>query len=168
MPASLAIPELDWGYQDMWPMLMWKLAPNGFTLLFEDMTTLPFDRVMVEERRPDHIKLRFAGVKAAKRLKDPTRGKERATVSELQGKYTALVACTLWHFVRFKQLGADDSVTLTPYDRDAVPSDKVLLMSGYSQGIEWRWVSHEESRRMTAWYRENEQPGAFVREKTNL
>ena len=164
----MKLPEIAWGYPEVFTILAWKLAPFGFVMSMSDLTTLPFDRVLVEDRKPDKLTLSFLGVKKAKALMRPERGTERATISELQGKYLKYVTCTLWHFARRHQLGKTDSVVLTEYDRQCVPGDHQLMAAGHAQGVEWRFTPNAEAVKLAAWYKEHEDPAAFVTEKTQL
>lgn len=168
MPAALKLPEIAWGWPEIAVILIWRLAPDGFVMDIADMTTLPHDRVLVEDRKPDRLTLGFVAVKKAKKLMRPERGNEKATVSELQGRWMKIGICTLWHFARAKKLGRTDTVVLTEYDRHAVPGDKQLMATGHAHGVEWRFMPRAEAAKCAAWYRENEHESAFVTERTNL
>jgi hypothetical protein len=168
MAAALRLPEINWGWPEIAVILIWKLAPNGFVMLTEDMTSLPFDRVLVEDRQPDKLTLGFVAVRKAKALTRPERGSEKASVSELQGRWMKIGICTLWHFARAHKLGRRDMITLTEQDRQAVPADRQLMASGHAHGVEWRFIRKLEAAKLAAWYRDNEHESAFVTEKTAL
>lgn len=160
--------EIAWDWPEIAVILAWRLAPNGFVMVHEDLLTLPFDRVFITERKPERITLSFMGVKAAKRLMAPERGTERATVSELQGRWQKIAVCTLWHFARLKKLGPKDSVTLTEWDRHAVPGDQQWMAAGHPMGVEWRFMHRLEAARLAKQYRDHEDPRNFMVEKTSL
>jgi hypothetical protein len=158
----MRVPEINWDWAEISVILAWKIAPEGFVMQHEDLVTLPFDRVFVTARRPAHLTLSFVGVKAAKRLMVAERGTERATVSELQGKWQKIAVCMLWHFARLKKLGPKDSVTLTYQDKDAVPANLQWMAAGHPFGVEWRFMPRAEAARLARWYRDNEDPRAFL------
>jgi hypothetical protein len=164
--SKLRKPELPWD----WPMiavtLIWKIAPNGFVLLQEDMISLPTDRVLREYRDSEKIVLSFIGVQHAKRLSEPQLGEHRATVSELQGSWMKIAVVTCWHFARLGKLGKNDSIALTEYDRAAVPGHLQLMASGHAQGVEWRFLPTREARAIQDWDFDNE--GILIKEKTQL
>jgi len=160
------LPEIAWGWPEIAVILAWRLAPNGYVILKEDLISLPTDRVLMEERKPERLTLAFIPIARAVRLMDKARGTQAATTSELQGRWQKIAVTTAWHFARRRMLGKFDSITLTEYDRQAVPSDLTLMASGHSQGVEWRFLPHAEAARLAAWDREHE--GIMVQEKTQL
>lgn len=158
--------EIAWDWPEIAVILAWKLAPNGYVILREDLFTLPTDRVLLEDRREDALVLSFIGVKAAKKLTLQKRGVDTTTVSELQGRWQKIAITTLWHFARAGKLGRADSITLTEQDRAAVPGDCLLMASGHSQGVEWRFIPRALCKRQEDWDRENE--GMMIREQAQL
>jgi hypothetical protein len=161
-----AKPELAWGWPEIAVTMIWKIAPNGFVIHKEDMFSLPTDRVLREYRDSEKIVLSFIGIQHAKRLSAPELGEHRATVSELQGRWMKIATVTAWHFARRQLLGRSDSITLTEYDRAAVPGHLQLMASGHAEGIEWRFLPRREAQSIEAWDRENE--GILVQERTQL
>lgn len=164
--AKIKLPELAWGWPEIAVILTWKLAPNGFVLLMEDLVSLPTDRVLLEDRRPDRIVLSFISVQSALERSRPERGENRATVSELQGRWQKHAVCIAWHFARKGKLGRKDSITLTEYDRAAVPGHLQLMATGHALGVEWRFLPNEEAKKIQDWDRDNE--GMLIKEKTQL
>jgi hypothetical protein len=161
-----AKPELAWGWPEIAVVMIWKIAPNGFVILKEDMISLPTDRVLREYRDSEKIVLSFIGVKHAKRLSAAELGEHRATVSELQGRWQKIAVVAAWHFARLHKLGKNDSITLTEYDRAAVPGHLQLMASGHAQGVEWRFLPLREAKAIQDWDRDNE--GILIKEKTQL
>lgn len=168
MDSRIKLPEISWDWPEIAVILAWKIAPEGFVMVTEDMVTLPFDRVFVTERKPERLTLSFVGVKAAKRLTRAERGTERATISELQGRWQKIAVCMLWHFARLGLLPRTDSVTLTYQDKDSVPANLQWMAAGHPLGVEWRFMPRQEAARLAKHYRENEDPRAFIVEKTAL
>jgi hypothetical protein len=164
--AKAKKPELAWGWPEIAVTMIWKLAPNGFVILMEDMLSLPTDRVLREYRDREKITLQFIGVAQAKRLSGPELGENRATVSELQGRWMKIAVVSAWHFARLKKLGKHDAVTLTEYDRAAVPGHLQLMASGHAQGVEWRFLPTREAKAIQDWDFDNE--GILIKEKTQL
>jgi hypothetical protein len=159
-------PELAWGWPEIAVTMIWKLAPNGFVIFKEDMISLPTDRVLREYRDSEKITLQFISVTHAKRLSSAELGENRATVSELQGRWMKIAVVTAWHFARLKKLGKSDSITLTEYDRAAVPGHLQLMASGHAQGVEWRFLPTREAKAIQDWDFDNE--GILIKEKTQL
>lgn len=164
----MRLPEISWDWPEISVILAWKLAPNGFVMVHEDLVTLPFDRVLVETRRPTFITLSFVGVKAAKKLTAKERGTERAIITEMQGRWQKIGICMCWHFARLGKLGPKDSVTLTEQDKQAVPGHLQWMAAGHPLGVEWRFMHRLEAARLARWYKDNEDPSAFIVERTRL
>ena len=160
------LPEIAWGWPEIAVILAWRLAPNGFVILKEDMISLPTDRVLMEERKPDRLTLAFIPVARAVRLMDKARGTQAATTSELQGRWQKIAVVTAWHFARKRQLGKHDSITLTHQDQAAVPANLTLMASGHSQGVEWQFMPHAQAAKLAAWDKDNE--GMLIQAKTQL
>jgi hypothetical protein len=158
--------EIAWGWPEIAVVLIWKIAPNGFVMAVEDLVTLPRERVLVEERKPDSITLSFVTLATAKKLMAAERGEERATLSELQGRWQKIAICTAWHFARLGKLGRKDSIVLTEQDRQAVPGHLKLMASGHADGIEFRFLPRAEAEAIAKWDLDNE--GIMIREKTQL
>ena len=87
-------------------------------------------------------------------------------MSELQGRWQKIAVVACWHFARRGKLGRKDSITLTEFDRAAVPGHLQLMASGHAQGVEWRFLPRSEAEALAAWDAENE--GIMVKEKTQL
>jgi hypothetical protein len=130
------VSELQWGWPEIAVVLIWKLAPKGFVMYREDMARLPMDRVLLEDRQVDRIALSFIPLRQAKARSQAK--KDRATVSELQGRWQKIAVVALWAL-------AKDGVTLTEYDRAAVPSGLQLMASGHALGVEWRFLPRWEA-----------------------
>jgi hypothetical protein len=160
------IPELAWDWSEIAVVMIWKVAPNGFVLLLEDMVSLPRERVLLEDRKPDRITLSFISLDSAKRRSAPERGENRATVSELQGRWQKIAVVTAWHFARLGKLGKGDSITLTEQDRQCVPGHLQLMASGHAQGVEWRFLPRSEAKKIQDWDLDNE--GIMIKEKLQL
>lgn len=148
--------ELNWDWSQIATVLIWKLAPHGFVLLLEDMISLPRERVLLDDRRPDRIVLSFINLPAAQRLMAAERGEQRATMTELQGRWHKIAVVSLWHFARRHQLGKEDSLTLTEYDRASLPSHLQLMASGHAQGLEWQFLPNAQAKKIADWDRDNE------------
>lgn len=149
MPAPV-IPDLAWDWPEITVTLMWKLAPAGVVITRKDLGALPMDRVLMEERGPSEIKYSFISMKAAERRWKPKDAhQERATSSQLQGRWQKIAAVLLWKL-------AKDGVVLTRWDRDQVPGDKVLLAHGHAQDIEYRFCPRAEAQAIAKWERDNE------------
>jgi hypothetical protein len=160
----MGAPELNWGWPEIVVTMIWKLAPNGFVMLTEDLVALPRDRVMLDDRQPDKIVISFVTLATARRLMAPERGENRATLSELQGRWYKTAAVLAWKWTR-SGLIAKAGVTLTEYDRQAVPGHLVLMASGHADGIEYQFLPRTEAKRIEDWDRENE--GIIIKEKLN-
>jgi hypothetical protein len=160
----MKLPELSWDWPEIAVILHWKLAPLGYVLYPEDLVTLPTDRVLLTDRKPDRITLTFISVESAKRRAAAERGETRATVSELQGRWEKIAVCMLWHFAQRGKLGKRDSITLTEYDRQSVPGHLQLMATGHAQGVEWRFLDRAEAARLAKWDKDNE--GAMIQEQT--
>jgi len=132
------VSELDWDWSLIAVTLMWKLAPKGHVMLLEDMCRLPMDRVLLEDREADRITLSFITLKEAHARAEAKRKKDRASVSELQGRWQKIAVVALWSL-------AKEGVTLTEYDRQAVPAGLQLMASGHALGVEWRFLPRWEA-----------------------
>lgn len=144
-----AAPELAWDWSQIAVVMIWKLAPKGFVMFREDMARLPMDRVLLEDRRVDRIVLSFITLKDAKKRSAAERGEHRATVSELQGRWQKIAVVALWSLSK-------TGVTLTEYDRAAVPDGLQLMAWGHEFGVEWRFLPRWEAKKHRDWDLENE------------
>jgi hypothetical protein len=144
-----AAPERSWDWAQIAVVLIWKLAPKGFVMLREDMARLPMDRVLLEDRRVDRIVLSFITLAEAKKRGAAERGQHRATVSELQGRWQKIAVVALWSLSK-------TGVTLSEYDRAAVPDGLQLMASGHEFGVEWRFLPRWEAKKHRDWDLENE------------
>jgi hypothetical protein len=135
-------PELAWEWPQIACTLCWRLRPEGFYLVKDDLASLPQNRVMIEERSSEHIRFRFSSINGAIRLRESHAAQgTKASVEELQGHWHKLVVVLVWKF-------AKDGITITPADWSAVPVDKQLRMDGYHDGIEYRFVPHADAARL--------------------
>jgi hypothetical protein len=141
--------ELAWDWSVIAVALIWKLAPKGFVLFREDMARLPLDRVLLEDRQADRITLSFIPLKEAQQRAAPERGEKRATVSELQGRWQKIAVVALWSLSK-------TGITLTEYDRAAVPDGLELMASGHEFGVEWRFLPRWEAQQHRKWDFEHE------------
>jgi hypothetical protein len=132
--------ELTWDWSVIAVTMIWKLAPKGFVMFRHDMARLPMDRVLLEDRQADRIVLSFIPLKEAQQRTAPERGQHRATVSELQGRWQKIAVVALWSLSK-------TGITLTEYDRAAVPNGLQLMASGHEFGVEWRWLPRWEAER---------------------
>jgi hypothetical protein len=132
--------ELAWDWSQIAVALIWKLAPKGFVMFRHDMARLPMDRVLLEDRQSDRICLSFITLKDAKKRSAPERGEHRATVSELQGRWQKIAVVALWSLSK-------TGITLTEYDRAAVPDGLQLMASGHEFGVEWRFLPRWEAKK---------------------
>lgn len=148
--------EVTWDWPVIATTLIWKLAPKGFVLRKETLFTLPMDRVLMVDRKADRITLAFITIDDAQDRMAPELGEHRATKSELQGRYEKLAVCTAWQFARTHKLGKKDSITLTEYDRAAVPADLQLMASGHARGIEWQFLPNSQAKKIANWSKDNE------------
>lgn len=141
--------ELAWDWSVIAVTLLWKLAPQGLVMLREDMARLPRDRVLLEDRQADRIVLSFIPLREAKRRAAAERGEQRATVSELQGRWQKIAVVALWSLSK-------TGCTLTEYDRAAVPDGLQLMASGHEFGVEWRFLPRWEAKKHRDWDFDNE------------
>jgi hypothetical protein len=151
--------ELDWGWDAIAVTLLWKLKPEGIVIGVADLVALPMDRVGIIQREADFIRLSFATEHYAKRLLERP-AEHRPEVHELHGRWQKFCWVALWKLKRAR------SVTLSPLDRASVPSDRVLLQSGFKQDIEYRFVPREEAARLQRLAKEHE--GRIITERSQL
>jgi hypothetical protein len=158
------VPELDWDWHVITCVLIWHVARQGFVLPFEALTSLPRDRVLLMDRQPTKIVLRFISIESATRRMAPSRGENRATMDPMQGRWHKIAACSLWHFARSGLLGPQDSVTLTPYMYSEWQASTLQLMASSDvMGPEFRFMKPGEANRISDWLEENE--GVNIKEK---
>jgi hypothetical protein len=147
--------ELNYTWPEIAVMLMQRLAPGseGVVLTRKDLAALPQEKMLVDYRDEagTHIKFSWATINEARSLmpKVLTATGQKAGVSMLEGRYMKLACVMLWKFAR-------DGLTLTPLDREAVPKDKTLLVSGFKDDLELRFVPRTEAARIAAWEAEQE------------
>lgn len=139
---------IGWDWSTITVALMWRLAPNGVVIKRRDLR-LPEDMVLIEDRQADCIKLRFATVDEAMRLRDLLAPIEKVGVAELQGRWKKIGCVLLWKKAR-------DGITLRQMDLDCIPPDKVLLAHGHAKDIEYRFVIRDEAQRIASWEKDNE------------
>jgi len=125
--------ELSWGWQTITSAMLWKLTPGGLILFPQDLNALPHDRVMLEERLPDRINLSFITLKEAYSRTHAEKAEVRATTDKLVGRWKQIAAVMCWKI-------AKQGVTLTEYDRQAVPTDLILMTAGHRLGVEWQFI----------------------------
>jgi hypothetical protein len=160
--VSAAAPEVSWGWPEICVALMWRLAPAGVVITRADLHALPMERVLLEDRRAKEMIFSWIPISQAKaRLKAsaPAKFGERATLSELQGRWQKIACVLMWKL-------AKDGITLTPKDLAAVPSDRILLAHGHADDIEYRFVPRAEAKRIQDWEKDNE--GRIILERTQL
>jgi hypothetical protein len=142
--------EIAWDWPEISCVLMWVLAPNGVVITRKDLGGLPIDRVLIEDRSPTAIRFSWMTPEQARRLSQrQSRKGEKASVSQLQGRWQKIVVVLLWKL-------AKDGCVLTQSDRDRVPADKTLLAHGHEHEIEYRFVPRAEAIRIAKWERDNE------------
>lgn len=66
----------------------------------------------------------------------------KVTVEELQGNWQKLFSILAWKFGR-------DGFTIRLKELIDLPMDRVLLLEGHSDTIEFRWVTIEEATRIS-------------------
>ncbi len=153
--------ELGWGWPEIAVTLMWRLAPKGVVITRRDLGGLPQDRVLLTDRRQHSIIFSWITIAEAHRRTRPMLAiEQKATVSELQGRWEKLGVVLLWKLAR------DKGVELTQADRAAVPGHLMLLAHGHAEDIEYRFVPREEGERIEKFERENE--GRIITERTAL
>lgn len=126
--------ELNWGWQTIATVLLWKLTPGGLVLFPQDLKALPHDRVMLEERLVDRINLSFITLQEAYSRTHADKPESRASTDKLVGRWKQIAAVMVWKL-------AKGGVTLTEYDRRALPSDLILMTAGHALGVEWNFIS---------------------------
>ena len=72
-----------------------------------------------------------------------------ANVQGLEGKWEKLFAILAWRFGK-------DGFRISHADMRALPTDRVLLIHGHAEDLEFRFVPVAEARRIAEWERENE------------
>jgi hypothetical protein len=144
--------EIGWDWPEICAILMWKLKPQGLTITRRDLGALPQDRVLIEERLPDRMNFSFVTVKEAMRIRAPILAATgvKASVSQLSGRWMKLGTVLLW------KLCKDKGLTLTNYDRDALPADRILLTIGARNEVVFRWTTRADAARIRKFERDNE------------
>ena len=138
--------------------MLWKLTPGGLILFPQDLSALPHDRVMLEERLTDRINLSFITLKEAHARTHAEKAEARASTDKLTGRWKQIAAVMAWKI-------AKKGVTLTEYDRQSVPSDLILMTAGHSLGVEWNFIPRAlaASQRLQVF----EQEGKDIMERAN-
>ena len=126
-----------------------QLAPGaaGVVLTRADMAALPVDRVLVVDEFPDRLEYRWLTPAQAQRIRDRSPG--TTGVSRLEGRWDKLVAVLLWKL-------AEKGFTIRPGAWAAVPADQTLLIRGFREHVELRFVPLAEAQAMDAWEKEYE------------
>lgn len=150
--------ELPYDWPEICVALMWQLAPNGLVLYPQDLD-LPREKVGILSRNRKSIRLAFIDLETAERAAAPALGENRATVTELRGRWKQITWVMLWKL-------AKSGTKLTQSDFDNVPGDKQLLCSGHPDGVEWRFLPWSEAQRIHEHDLTHE--GTLLREKTHL
>ncbi len=70
------------------------------------------------------------------------------TVQGLEGRWEKLFAVLAWRVGK-------DGFKITQADLRALPVDRVLLVHGHADTIEFRFVKPEEAERIAKWEKEN-------------
>jgi len=144
------VKELDWKWPELALVLVNKLAPAGLVITRHDLGALPHDRVLIEDRGPTQIRFTFVSLHHAQLIRKPlANAGAMASVSELQGRWMKICAVVLWKLRK-------EGCVLTRWDRDAVPSDKTLLMHGHRDDLELRFVPRNEAGRIAKFELEQE------------
>lgn len=150
--------ELNWNWETITTTMLWKLTPGGLVLFKSDLSSLPHDRVLLEERLTDRINLSFITLKEAYARTHAEKAEVRATTDQMRGRWRQIACIMAWKI-------AKEGVTLTEQDRQAVPGDLILMTAGHPLGVEWqfihRTVAHKQ--RMQAW----EHEGKEIMERPN-
>jgi hypothetical protein len=142
--------ELAWDWSLIARVLFWRLAPRGTTITRKDLHALPMDKVLIEDREPTCIRLRFVTLAEAERLRTQMAAVgQKATVSEMQGRWQKIAMVLLWKL-------AKDGITLTPADLSAVPDDQMLLAHGHANDIEYRFLPIMEALAIAKHEKDNE------------
>lgn len=148
------INEVKWTWPQIAVALMWRFAPDGTIVRRRDLAGLPADRVLLEDRRPDRIEFSWVKIEEAQRrahsLAIPGKAEERATVSEMQGRWQKMAVVLLWKFTR------GSTIALRELDLSAVPADKVLLAEGHEHDIEYRFCPRTEAQVIAKREKDNE------------
>lgn len=150
--------ELAWSWEVIATTLLWKLAPCGVVLFKEDLTSLPHDRVMLEERLPDRINLTFITLKEAHSRTHAERPEARATTDQLHGRWKQIAGVMAWKL-------AKGGVTLTEKDRIDVPWDLILMTAGHPLGVEWQFINRSVATKQRV--RAFEDSGMDILERPN-
>lgn len=152
--------ELTWGWPEIALTLVWRLAPTGVIITRRDLGRLPMDRVLLTDRRQTEIRFSWITLEDAQARVKPTNAlQEKASLSELQGRWMKLATVLLWKL-------AKGGVVLTQGDRNRVPADRQLLAEGHANDIEYRFVTHAEGAAIAKAERENE--GRIIVERAQV
>jgi hypothetical protein len=79
-----------------------------------------------------------------------------ASVQGLEGRWEKLFAVLAWRFGK-------DGFIIRKSDLSALPVDRVLLIHGHAEELEFRFVPPDEARRIAEFERDNE--GKIVTER---
>jgi len=152
--------EIGWDWPEIAIILMWRLAPKGVVITRRDLGRLPMDRVLLEDRRPAELHLRWITLAEAQSRTQPKNVlEEKASVSELQGRWQKLAVVLMWKF-------AQAGIVLTESDRQAVPNGQEILTRGFKDDIEFRFAPRTETAKIEQAANEND--GTIIREKAAL
>ena len=72
-----------------------------------------------------------------------------ANVQGLEGRWEKLFAVMAWKYGK-------DGFRIRKADLNSLPHDRVLLIHGHADDLEFRFVPPEEARRIAEWERDNE------------
>lgn len=149
--------ELNWGWPEIAVTLMWRLSPKGLIITRRDLGRLPMDRVLLEDRRETEIQFSWIDIHEAQaRTRPSTALHQKATVSELQGRWQKIAVVLMWKL-------APKGVTLTQWDRNQVPADRKLLAEGHANDIQYRFIPTQEAEAI--YKRERDSEGKIILEK---
>jgi hypothetical protein len=139
------VPELTWDWHVISACLLWRLAPAGLVITRKDLGALPMDRVLVDHRDVSGTKiaLYFVTLEQAEKLRDygspyVALPDSKVGLRTLEGRWNKMAVVVLWKLRK-------DGIVLIPADREAVPEDKILLMSGFKDDLELRFVPRAQA-----------------------
>lgn len=72
-----------------------------------------------------------------------------ASVQGLEGRWEKLFAILAWRWGK-------DGFRITRADLNSLPDDRILLVHGHADDIEFRFVTPAEAERIAKWEKENE------------
>ncbi len=149
--------ELNWSWQLITTTLIWKLAPGGLVLFASDLTALPHDRVLLEERTADRISLSFITLKEAHARTHAAKAEQRASTDKLLGRWKQIGAVMAWKL-------AKEGVTLTERDRSDVPESLILMTAGHRLGVEFQFIHRSVAAKQR--FSELEESGVDILERS--